>query len=61
MHSDDKETGDAARSSRNEDAEVSLGVTRKDKIRNEHIRGALSVDRIWTDRDQTVKAEMVRS
>ena len=36
--SDDKETGEAARSSRNENV-FSLGMTRKDKIRNEHIRG----------------------
>ena len=34
-------TGQTARSSRNENAKVSQGVTRKDRIRNDHIRGTL--------------------
>ena len=33
--SDDKETGEAPRSSRNENGKVSLGVTREDKITSE--------------------------
>ena len=33
---DDSETRPAARSSKNENANISLGVTRKDTIRSEH-------------------------
>ena len=45
VSSDDNETEEAAITGRNENVKVSLRVTRKDKIRNEHIRGTLKVDR----------------